>query len=111
MYGTKQGAYDWYTNIKQILLTLGYSVSIADKAIFYKLDGKKYTIIADLTKSSDLIKNQLNEHFEIVTLGDINWLLGINIKCNLENNTISLGDTAGESRLRSILGSMGVMAV
>jgi len=104
MYGTKQGAHDWYANVKQILLTLGYLVSITDEAMFYKSDGKKYTIvaattddftiIADSTKSSDLIKNQLNKHFKIVNLGDINWLLGINIKCDLKNKTISLGQQA-----------------
>ena len=95
MYGTKQGTHNWYANVKQILLTLGYSVSITDEAVFYKLDSKKYTIvaattddftiIANSTKSSDLIKNQLNEHFKIVDLGDINWLLGVNIKCDLKN--------------------------
>jgi hypothetical protein len=79
MYGTKQGAHDWYANVKRILLTLGYSVSNADEAVFYIFERDKYTIIAtatddftiiaDLTKSSDLIQNQFSQHFEIVDNG------------------------------------------
>ena len=83
-------------------LKLGYKVSHADLGVFYKFSGDdKYTIIAtatdDLTiiaesiNSAQLIKRQLNEHFEIVDLGEIKWLLGVHITCDLENQTISLG--------------------
>jgi Reverse transcriptase (RNA-dependent DNA polymerase) len=104
MYGTKQGAHDWYANVKRILLTLGYSVSNADEAMFYIFKGDKYTIIAtatddftiiaDLTKSSNLIKKRFNQHFEIIDNGPINWLLGVKLSHDLEGKTISLSQQA-----------------
>ena len=36
-------------------------------------------------------KAQLNDHFKLVDLGDINWLLGVSVTQDLINHTISLG--------------------
>ena len=104
MYGMKQGAHDWYTNIKRILLTLGYSVSNADEAMFYIFERDKYTIIAattnsftiiaDSTKLSDLIQNQFSQHFKIVNNSPINWLLGVKLTHSLEAKTIYLSQQA-----------------
>jgi hypothetical protein len=88
--------------LRYTFLKLGYKVSHADLGVFYKFSGNdKYTIIAtatdDLTiiaesiDSAQLIKSQLNEHFEIVDLGEIKWLLSVHITRDLVNQTISLG--------------------
>jgi hypothetical protein len=90
VYGSKQGAHNWYAEMKKFFTDLRYLVSIADEAVFFKLDGDKYTIVAtatddftvimDSTKSANLvIQKQLMEHFEISNLGPINWLLGVSI--------------------------------
>jgi hypothetical protein len=90
VYGSKQGAHDWYAEVKKFFIELGYTVSIADKAIFYKFDSDKFTIVAaatdDFTVIADstdganiLIQKQLPEQFEISDLGPINWLLGVSI--------------------------------
>ena len=87
VYRSKQGAHDWYAEVKKFFIDLGYSVSVADEAVFYKLDDNTYTIvaaatddftvIADSTESANLlIQKQLTERFEISDLGPINWLLG-----------------------------------
>ena len=102
LYGTKQAGCGWYMKLHDTFLKLGYKASHADLGVFYKFSGDdKYTIIAaatnDLTiiaksiDSAQLIKRQLNEHFKIVDLGKIKWLLGVHITRNLENQTISLG--------------------
>ena len=62
---------------------------IADKAVFYKVEGTKFIIIAaatdnfafitDSTESTSLVKSQMNEHFELIDLGPINWLLGVRV--------------------------------
>ena len=75
-------------------ISLGYKVSNLDLGIFYKFSKEKYTIIAESMQSAQLIKDQLNQHFEIVDLGEIKWLLGIHITRDLENRTISLGQQA-----------------
>lgn len=104
LYGTKQGGHEWYQDLKGKFLLLGYTVCSADEAVFYKFSGNKYTIVAAATddftiiaesvESAELIKRQLNSFYELVDLGDINWLLGISIKRDLEAKTISLSQTA-----------------
>jgi Reverse transcriptase (RNA-dependent DNA polymerase) len=90
VYGSKQGAHDWYTEVKKFFTDLGYSVSVADKAVFYKIDGDKYMIIAaamddftvimdSINATNNLIQKQLPKCFEISDLGPINWLLGVSI--------------------------------
>jgi hypothetical protein len=105
VYGSKQGAHDWYAVVKDFFINIGYSVSLADEAVFYKIEDKKFTIVAAATDdfsvfadSSDtanlLIQKQLRERFEISDLGPINWLLGVSITRNLTAHTISLGQQA-----------------
>ena len=91
--------------MKNFFTNIGYSVSLADEAIFYKIEGEKFTIvaaatddfsiIADSTDSTNLlIQKQLRECFEILDLGPINWLLGISITRDFATHTISLGQQA-----------------
>ena len=105
VYGSKQGAHDWYAEVKKFFTNLEYSVSIADEAVFYELRGDKYTIVAaatdDFTVIADsaesanfLIQTQLTAKFKISDLGPINWLLGISISRNLAASTITLGQQA-----------------
>ena len=72
--------------------------------VFYKFSGKEYTIVAaatddftiigDSTKSTSLVKKHLADHFEIVDLGPIKWLLGVSLTRNLDTRTIALGQQA-----------------
>jgi hypothetical protein len=101
LYGTKQAGRGWYMKLRNTFISLGYKVCNADLGVFYRFSGTKYTIVAvatdDLTiiaesvESAQLIKTQLNEHFELVDLGEIKWLLGVHITRDYENRTILLG--------------------
>jgi hypothetical protein len=101
LYSTKQGARHWYAKLKKIFLNYNYSVSHADEAVFYKFNDDKYvivaaatddfTIIGDSINSVATVKEQLTNHFEIVDLGEIKWLLRISISRDLKSKTISLG--------------------
>ena len=83
---------------------LEFRVLAADKAVFYKVKGAEYviiaatmdnfTFIANSTESTTLVKKQMNEHFELVDLGPINWILGVSIIHDIENRTITLGQEA-----------------
>lgn len=105
VYGLKQGAHDWYAEVKKFFTELGYTVSAVDEAIFYKIKDDMYTIVAAATdnftiiaNSSDranfLIHSELAKHFKVSDLGPINWLLGVSITWNLMSHTISLGQQA-----------------
>ena len=105
VYGSKQGAHDWYAEVKKFFTEHGYSISAADEAVFYKIEKKVFTIVAaatdDFTIIADspdtanfLIHSELAKRFEVSDLGPINWLLGVSITRNLESHTISLGQQA-----------------
>ena len=105
VYGSKQGAHDWYAEVKSFFLNLRYSVSTVDEVMFYLYHGDTFIIVAATTddftviansteNTNNLIQKQLTMHFEISDLGPINWLLGISIMCNLEDKTISLSQQA-----------------
>jgi hypothetical protein len=90
VYGSKQGAHDWYGEVKDFFIEHGYSVSAVDEAVFYKiLDDffaivaaatDDFTIIADSPKTANhLIHKELAGRFEVSDLGPINWLLGVSI--------------------------------
>jgi hypothetical protein len=100
LYGTKQGAHHWYQELKRILTSLGFIVSQADEATFYRVEGDKFvimavatddfTIIADSAESSKRVKTEMGDFFQLVDLGPINWLLGVSVTRDLQKRTISL---------------------
>lgn len=51
MYGSKQGAHDWYAKVKSFFLGIGYSISEADEAVFYKINSNKFIIVAVATNN------------------------------------------------------------
>lgn len=92
--------------MKVFFVGIGYSVSIADEAVFYKIEDDKFTLVAAATDdftiiadSSDsanfLIHEQLAKRFKVSDLlGPINWLLDVSITRDLRKHTISLGQQA-----------------
>jgi len=104
LYGTKQGVHHWYKELKKILLSFEFKVSAADQATFYKVTGNDFLVLAATTDDFTIVmnshtlstktKSELNGHFELVDLGDINWLLGVSVTRNLKDKTISLGQQA-----------------
>ena len=79
-------------------------VCCANATIFFKVKGEKFIVIAAATDNFTIITNwrrlstktkaQLNDHFELVDLEDINWLLGVSITRDFTNHTISLGQSS-----------------
>lgn len=124
LYGSKQGAHEWYQKLKRVFLTLGYTICQADEAVFYKFSKDKYTIvaatddftiIADSKEAITLIKKQLREHFEMTDLSKIKWLLGISVQHDRKARTITLGqhayvdsiiEWAGQSKAREVITPM-----
>ncbi|KAF7334060.1 Retrovirus-related Pol polyprotein from transposon TNT 1-94 [Mycena venus] len=113
LYGTKQGGRTWYLKLRETFILLGYTVLQADNAVFISRDKltivaaatDDFTIIGQTLEHVDRIKSQLNGHFELVDLGEINWLLGIHITRDRKARTISLSQTA---YVDQIVAQMGV---
>ena len=115
LYNTKEGAHQWYEELKKTLLKLYFKVSHADKATFYKVQGEEFIVLAAATNDFTIITNsrmlstktkaQLNGHFELVDLGNINWLLGVSVTRNLTDKTITLGQ---QSYIELILTRFGL---
>ena len=100
----------WYLEVIQIFTLLGYTVSLADKAVLYKFGHgtfsivvvatDNFTIISESDGSTELLKQKFCKHWGITDLGPISWLLGIKITCNLKAKTISLSQ---QSYVKQIL--------
>lgn len=89
LYGTKQGAHNWYQEVVRILTELRFTVSNADEGLFFKIQEERYmligvatddfTIVTDSDGTVNHFKQQIMEFWKISDLGLINWLLGIAI--------------------------------
>ena len=87
IYGTMQGAHDWYEMLKETYEQLGYTTSRADPCVRYKRDGGQYTITD--TYTDDVFgasttdeeirkrKNKMGDVWEIKDVGESEYFLGM----------------------------------
>ena len=66
VYGSKQGARDWYSEVKHFFTSLNYLVFLTDEAVFYKVDGNKYTIVAAATDNFTVISKSTESANELI---------------------------------------------
>ena len=101
LYGLKQSGCQWYQKLVEIMMThLKFLRSNVDQAVFFRCDKTAVIIIlvhvddCTITASSmNLIndfKLRISQHVEITNLGELHWLLGIEVKCDHERRTIHL---------------------
>ncbi|PPR03037.1 hypothetical protein CVT24_012297 [Panaeolus cyanescens] len=101
LYGTKQGANKWYEELSRVLDKIGFVRSNFDHAFFYffKPNGiyclmgvatDDFTYVSDSHNTTKKIKDAMNNDMELVDLGELNWLLSVDVKRSLSTHTISL---------------------
>lgn len=102
LYGLKQSGRRWYQKLVEILVEkLGFTQCEVDQAVFFKKakTGERIIIVVHVddctlaASSLDLIaqlKNDIRAHVEITDLGELHWLLGIEVTRNRDHRTISL---------------------
>ena len=83
---------EWYKTFSSELKTLGFTCIQADHCVFYKnIDGHDLIIMVYvddnliLSDSLDLVnktKKELSSRFEMTDLGDINWILNMEVTRN-----------------------------
>jgi transposase InsO family protein len=104
LYGLKQGARNWYEAMYKALRELGFKRTDADFGVFFKKLANDLIILAvhvdDCMVTGNSIsqinkfKISLNEKYKLTDFGPANWLLGIKIRRDLANKTISLSQHA-----------------
>jgi transposase InsO family protein len=102
LYGLKQAGRRWYQKFTEILGSLGFSQCKVDQAVFYKHSKSPHVIIiiavhvddctiaANSTTAVDALKAGLRKHVEITDLGELHWMLGIEVRRDRAGGTIHL---------------------
>jgi hypothetical protein len=100
LYGLKQSGRRWYQRLCQIMTALGFERCDVDMAVFYRRRGDEVTVVLvhvdDCTICAShfpLIpefKQQISKHVEISDLGELHWLLGIEVKRDRTHRLILL---------------------
>jgi hypothetical protein len=101
LYGLKQSGRRWYQRLVEILVDeLSFIQCAVDQAVFSRRENGQHTIVVvhvdDCTIAartlSDVneLKTQIRKHVEITDLGELHWLLGIEVTRNRDERTISL---------------------
>jgi hypothetical protein len=105
IYGLKQSGRRWYQKFTEICeTTLGLTRCSVDQAVFYRRKGNSIIIIAvhvdDCTiaannrKMIEDIKSKLGSRVEVTDLGELHWLLGIEVTRDREAHTVLLSQRA-----------------
>ena len=114
LYGLKQSARMWNMKIDEYLKAAKYTQSEADPCIYYRteiVDGKTLIMIIAvyvddtilLSNDTDLMlleKKRLSERFEMDDRGEIHYILGMEVKRNREEKTMTISQ---KSYLESVL--------
>ena len=104
LYGLRQSGCVWYQTLVRTFKDLGFGVCTVDHAVFIQRGEEGKVIVGALTgdllmisESANLlakVKHRLEKHFEMTDLGEAHWLLGVEIRCNRNNRTLSLSQGA-----------------
>lgn len=98
LYGLKQAPKVWHDTIDPYLKTIGFSSLTADPCIYFKWNNGKLSLVSlyvdDLAIASDsveeiaIIKEKLMKKFKMTDDGDIDYILGMEIRRNREKKEI-----------------------
>jgi Reverse transcriptase (RNA-dependent DNA polymerase) len=109
IYGLKQSGREWYETFTTVMYKFNFTHCETEHAVFHRYAGQDALIIAvdvdDLTtagnskESIQRFKNELQTTFKINDLGDLHWLLGIEVKRDRESCTISFSHHAYIERI------------
>jgi len=117
LYGLKQSGRRWYQKLVGFMTDLRFARSEVDQAVFYQRDvGKGILIIVlvhvddcSIVGSSqpliDRFKIEIEKRVEITNLGELHWILGIEVKHIPEDRKILLSQ---RSYIDSILRRYGL---
>ena len=116
LYGLKQAGRRWYQKFVSIFNALRFTQCKVDQAVFFKRDKDQQTSIVVAVHVDDCtiagatlaiienFKSGLHQHVEVTDLGELHWMLGIEVKCDRAGGTVHLSQ---RSYIDSILRRYG----
>jgi hypothetical protein len=116
LYSLKQAGRRWYQKFTQILNALSFQQCKVDQAVFYKhtkspqvfiviaVHVDDCSIAANSVTAVNAFKAGLRKHVEVTDLGELHWMLGIEVKRDRAGSTIHLSQ---RSYIDSILRRYG----
>jgi hypothetical protein len=109
IYGLKQAAYEWKNNIHQTLISMGFTQLLTDNCVYIKRSGNDLTILGIhvddilIACSNSRLKqefnDQLSKYYEISINDPLDSYLGMDIKRNRENQTITISQPGYINRI------------
>ena len=106
LYGLKQSGRRWYQKLTSVFISLGFTQCSVDQAVYYKIsrdEGELTIVVVHVDDCSiaatsddlvDALKAGLRKHFEVTDLGELHWMLGIEIRRDRVDRTIHLSQRA-----------------
>ena len=106
LYGLKQAGRRWYQTFSSILASLGFIQCSVDQAVYHKTSAAAgeliviavhvddCTIAASRPRLVEDFKAGLSKHVEVTDLGELHWMLGIEVKRDRAAGTIHLSQRA-----------------
>ncbi|KAJ2932049.1 hypothetical protein H1R20_g5052, partial [Candolleomyces eurysporus] len=117
LYSTKQGGNKWYEELCLTLSKLGLTKSNTNHALFYRVTSPTsycllgvatddFTFVANSKGTVKSLKGGIGEFMELVDMGELTWILGVDVQRDLEARTISLSQTAYINHILDLFGMM-----
>jgi len=106
LYGLKQSGRRWYQKLSSVFKSLGFTQCGVDQAVYFKVVVTKgeltvvvvhvddCTIVANTIRLINELKAGLSKHFEVTDLGELHWMLGIEVKRDRPGRLVHLSQHA-----------------
>ena len=98
IYGTMQGAHDWYETLTDTYNKLGYITSRVDPCVRYKREDNSYTLTdtymddifgaSSTEEEKERWKSEMGKEWEIKDVGEMEYFLGMQVQQDLTLGTI-----------------------
>jgi len=109
LYGTRQAGFEWYETLCEFFVEIRFTRSAVDHAVFFRHEGEFLSVVSVSTddmaisgntiESINWVKGEFKKRFGISDLGEIKWLLGLEVKYNKAARTLSISQSAYVDKL------------
>jgi hypothetical protein len=106
LYGLKQSGRRWYQKLSSVFMSLGFKQCAVDQAVYFRAVATKgeltvvvvhvddCSIVATTIRLVEELKAGLRKHFEVTDLGELHWMLGIEVKRDRPGRIVHLSQRA-----------------
>jgi len=109
LYGTQQAGFEWYETLREFFVEIRFTQSAVDHVVFFRHEGEFSSVVSismddmaifgNTIESINWVKGEFKKQFEISDLGEIKWLLGLEVKYNKAARTLSISQSVYVDKL------------